>query len=232
MSKKTSAAVTQEPIDTPSEETAPVQESKTVTTFEKDYFSALKESGLDIFARGYWQRKYAHFIAAAFDIRWKTVLDLGCAAGSITSAFAEFTDKLIGVDISKFCKENTKFDNFKFIRTCASDLSEIKDDSVEFVHAHDLFNLVPENKRQQMFKEIARVAKNGAILFSIQKLSSVKKKEGMEIIYPKYMWDEFAGEVGMKDGTKIYFEKIMKLPVSVNMMREYNWNYLVYKIVK
>ena len=205
---------------------------KPIVGFEKDYFESLRASGLDIFARGYWQRKYAHFIQAAFDIRWKSIVDLGCAAGSITSALAEFTDKLIGVDISEYCKENTKFDNFKFVNACVSEMDEIEDNSVDFIHSHDTFNLVPENKRQDMFKEIVRIAKNGAILFSIQKLSSVKKKEGMEIVYPKYMWDEFASSVGMKDGTKVYYDKIMKLPVSVNMMREYNWNYLVYKIVK
>lgn len=230
MAKKTSS---QTPApDTTQETPKDTSEVKPVVGFEKDYFELLKASGLDVFARGFWQRKYAHFIAAAFDIRWKSVLDLGCAAGANTSAFAEFTDKLTGVDISEYCKENTKFDNFKFIRTCASNLKDIPDNSIDFVHAHDLFNLVPENKRLEMFREIARVCKNGAILFSIQKLSSVKKKDEQEIVYPKYMWDEMAAEVGMKDGTKSYFDKIMKLPVSVNMMREYNWNYLVYKIVK
>lgn len=210
----------------------PTPETKLISEFEEAYFKQLKIEGMDVKAKGAWQKMYAHYIDTIFKLRKKTILDLGCAMGSITSSFADYNIEAIGVDISEFATSNSPFKNIKLFNKPAWDLSDIPDNSVDFIHSMNMFEYIPSDKRELMFSEIRRVAKNECVMFVILQLGIGKK--GMSInLSPKYEWDEIAAKYGMLDGARSYYNKLMETNVpGWEFMKFYNWPFLCYQIIK
>ena len=211
---------------------------KIIDNFEEEYYKYLKSTGLDVNFRGTWQKMYAYFINQIFGIKGKFVLDIGCAMGAITSSFAEYKANCIGVDISKFFIENSKFKNIKLLNTPAWNLKEIPDSSIDFIHSMKTFNYIPENKISEVFSEMKRVAKNDAIIFIVldaMGYQKIKQEDSIipSTIFPKFFFDEHARNCEMKDGSKLFYPKLMQTRTpGWDFMRKYNWPYLLYKVVK
>lgn len=229
----------EDPItETTKVEELPKEEVKQLTSFEEDYYRYLKSTGVDVSIKGSWQKMYAYFINQIFGIKGKAILDLGCAMGAITSAFADYQSPSIGVDISKFFVECSKFKNIKLINSPAWDLKDIPDSSIDFIHSMNMFNYIPEEKIPEVFKEMKRVAKNDTIIFIVLEAIGYQKITKTEmpvpsIVFTKDFWNEQAGLVGMKDGTKAFYPKLMQTRTpGWDFMRKYDWPYLVYKVVK
>lgn len=209
---------------------------KQTETFGEKYFNDLKlNSGLDVFAKGAWQRVFVLYLDKVFgSLRNKNILELGCGAGAVASSFAEYGMNVIGNDISEYISKKTPFKNFKFVNSPMWDMKDVKDDSIDFIYSMFSFNHVPENKLQQTFDEIKRVCKNDAKVFIVLNMGSIiNKVNELETIYPKYLLDECAAKNGMKDGTKNFYEKLMVTVVpGWDFMRKYQWPYVIYKVVK
>lgn len=223
-----------EPI---AQELPPIKQTPENTmNFEDNYFTKLHEGGFDATMKGGWQKMFAHFMDQLFGLKDKKVLDIGCAMGAQTSAFADYNIKAYGVDISNYAinKGKSLFKNVELICAPAWDLSAIPDNSVDIIFSMYTLNHIPEDKCQEMFKEINRVSKNGAIFFSILHLGSTKKRNAYnDVIYPKYFWDEIANKFGMLDGTRQNYAKMMGMRIpGWDFMRQYNWHYLLYKVQK
>lgn len=203
-----------------------------VLEFEEAYFHKLKNEGNDLRCKGAWQTMYGYFIDKVFKIRNKTVLDIGCAFGSIPSAFADYGAKAIGVDISEYATSMNKFSNIKLINTPAWDLSEIKDNSIDFIHSMYTFEFIPVEQREKLFSEMKRVCKHDALIFAILQMG-IGKKDSQIHLSQKYEWDELAANCGMLDGSRLYYNKLMDTSVpGWEFMKLYQWPFLVYKVVK
>lgn len=204
-------------------------------TFGESYFNAIKmNSGLDVFAKGAWQKVFVYYLDKVFGLRGKKIADLGCGAGAVCSAFADYGMDVVGVDISTYISKKTPFKNFKFINSPMWDMKDIKDNSVDFILSMYAFNHIPEDKMAKTFEEIKRVCKNDAKVFIILNMgSTINKVNEIETTYPKYILDEHAAKNGMKDGTKNFYEKLMITVVpGWDFMRKYQWPYVIYKVVK
>lgn len=209
----------------------PVQES---ISFEEEYFKKYREQNVDHKHKGSWQKMYAYYIDLIFKYANKTVLDLGCAFGSISSSFADRKTNVIGVDISKYATENSPFNNVKIINKPCWDLSDIPDNSIDFVHSMYMFEYVPPDKRDQLFSEIKRVCKPDALVFVILELGIGKKdtSDG-KYLSQKFEWDQVAGKYGMQDGARGYYKKLMDTRVpGWEFMAIYHWAFLCYKVTK
>jgi cyclopropane fatty-acyl-phospholipid synthase-like methyltransferase len=221
-----------EVVDIPTVKEEPVQVPP--SQFEEAYFQLQKENGTDLSNKGGWQKMYAYYMERVFGIRGKTVVDLGCAMGSITSAFADYGAKAIGVDISKYAKEKSVFKNINLLNVDACECaSHIEENSVDFVHSMFMFNHIPEEKNEQLFAQIQKICKNDALVFVVLNLGGAKYMSGNEVVQPKWHWDSIAGKFGMKDGARGIYAKLMSTNVpGWEFMRKYHWSYLLYKVVK
>lgn len=202
--------------------------------FEEQYFKDLKAKNIDLKHKGSWQKMYAYYMDLVFKIRGKNVLDLGCAFGSIPSAFADFRTNAIGVDISKFAIENSPHKNVKLINTPTWDLSMIPDNSIDFVHSMYMFEYIPVEQRDKVFSEINRVCKPDALVFVILNMGINKKNQPSEMnLSQKFEWDEIAAKYGMLDGARSYYLKLMETRVpGWEFMTVYHWPFLCYKVSK
>jgi len=212
-------------------EVSPTLES---SAFEEAYFKELQEQNLDLKSKGTWQKMYVYYLDLIFKVKGKKILDLGCAFGSIPSAFADYRSDVIGVDISKFATEKTPFKNIKLINTPAWDLSMIPDNSIDFVHSMYMFEYLPVDKRDQVFAEIKRICKPDALVFVILNMGIHKKGQSPLIhLSQKFEWDEIAAKYGMLDGARTYYYKLMETRVpGWEFMAIYHWAFLCYKVIK
>lgn len=204
--------------------------------FGEKYFNDLFRScGLDVTAKGAWQKVFVYYLDKVFGgLRNKKILDLGCGGGAVASAFADYGMDVIGNDISSYIAKKTPHKNFKFVVSPMWDMKEVEDNSIDFICSMYAFNHIPEDKLQKTFDEIKRVCKNDAKVFIILNMGSIiNKVSEIETIYPKYILDECAAKVGMKDGTKNFYERLMITVVpGWDFMRKYQWPYVIYKVVK
>lgn len=202
--------------------------------FEEKYFKELKEKNIDMRFKGTWQKMYAYYLNLIFKYEGKNVLDLGCAMGSISSAFADRKTNVIGVDISKYAIDNSPHKNVKLINKAAWELTDIPDNSIDFVHSMYMFEYIPPEQREQVFAEINRVCKPEALVFVILNLGISKKgQDSLLHLSPKHEWDEIAAKFNMLDGARTYYYKLMETRVpGWEFMSVYHWPFLCYKVTK
>jgi ubiquinone/menaquinone biosynthesis C-methylase UbiE len=202
--------------------------------FEQGYFDKLKMHGNDVASKGNWQKMYAYFIDKIFNIKGKNVLDLGCAMGAITSAFADYGANATGVDISKYAIEKSPFKNIKKVCSPAWDLSMVEPNSIDFVHSMFMMNYIPKNKIYIVMDQLNKVCKDGAIVFCVLNMDNEEKKiSENETIFTKNFFDEIAAKFNMKCGVKAYYQKMFNLYIpGWEFMKKYNWKFLLYKVCK
>jgi ubiquinone/menaquinone biosynthesis C-methylase UbiE len=104
----------------------------------------------------------------------QVVADLGCASGYYTFALAQCVGpegKIYAVDLDEKCirtiekkKEKEGYHNIEAHATSASDLSFIKDKSVDFVLANGLLCSMADH-RQDAVNEVKRILKPGGQAF-------------------------------------------------------------------
>ena len=205
----------------------------TTDPFGEKYFKDLILKGNDVFKKGGWQKVYAYYLEKVFGLRGKAVLDIGCAAGSIASAIADYGNKVYGNDISEYIAKHTPFKNFEFVNSPAWDLKQIPDNSIDLVISMYSFQFIPKNRLDSVFSEIKRVCKNNANIFIITNLGSSHSEVGYETIHTKSILDESASRFGMIDVAKSFYQKLMSTVVpGWDFMRKYKWPYVVYKVEK
>lgn len=205
-----------------------------VVGFEEGYFKELREKNIDLKAKGSWQKMYAYYIDLVFKYAGKNVLDLGCAFGSISSAMADRKTNVFALDISKYATDNSPFKNIKLINKPAWDLSDIPDNSIDFVHSMYMFEFIPPEHRDKVFSEINRVCKPDALVFVILNMGINRKGQDSNMfLSQKYEWDEIASKYGMLDGARSYYIKLMETRVPAwEFMTVYHWPFLCYKVTK
>ena len=74
----------------------------TATGYDEQYYVEHVNAGLDYLGHGDWQRQYATWLADVFRWRSMSVLDVGCACGSIMRGLGHAGIVVQGVDVSEF----------------------------------------------------------------------------------------------------------------------------------
>jgi len=103
------------------------------------------------------------------ELKKMKVLDLGCGIGRVLISMSKIFGKVIGVDISpamlEICKNKTlDISNIELHENNGTDLSMIKDKSVDFCYSYVVFQHIPKKSViENYLKEIKRVLKDGCI---------------------------------------------------------------------
>lgn len=131
--------------------------------FDQTYYQEHKDLGLDYLNHGTWQLDHAKWVAKTFGLdRGSTILDLGCACGSITEAIRLTTGgTVVGIDPSEFMINLGKatFKELILAVGCGMDLRMFKDETFDFIYSMQVFEHLLEHHVPSVLSEMSRVLK-------------------------------------------------------------------------
>jgi len=217
-----------EPVETKAED-AVVENSikdrikKNAEQFTEKYF---KNSECDYRKCGEWQKIYSAMLNMLFKLKDKTVIDIGGAYGAITSTLLPFCKKAINLDISKHVIDRKLFDGVEYVLSSVQNMKKIDDKSVNFVHISHVLNYVDNRDIKRVFSEIARIMDKDAECFIVMELDPTEK---VKFKYTVKELETALKSAKLKNITVEYDSKIEKLPKSLNMFKQYKWDYLILK---
>jgi len=137
--------------------------------FGKDYYDFSKNiQHFDMAIKGEWQKIYVEYLKRVLDLKG-SVLDFGCALGSITSAMVDIGIDASGLEIDQWYVDNCPFENLKPSRIKSYNGLQIpfNDESFNFIHSSQTFEHVDRKVLPLIFEECYRILKpNGVLYFS------------------------------------------------------------------
>ncbi len=140
---------------------------------DEQYYEDALSQGLDYLVYGHWQRDYARWLVSALNLKDKTVLDLGCACGSITHGLEEAGCKVYGCDIEEYMivKGRNKWLKYRLEVCNALNLHHWKESTFDLVHCHQVFHEFKTELVPFYLAEIKRVMKPGGLLLALGRLA-------------------------------------------------------------
>lgn len=143
----------------------------------------------------------------------KTVVDLG--AGYCDFINLIDAEEKYAVDISE---ETLKYkaQNVRFLRSTAWDMSSIESDSVDLVHASNLFEHFDDAELVKVISEVQRVLKVGGYLVLMQPNYKLAMRDYFDDYTHKKVWTpESLGDFLSANGFEILLKKSRFLPFSM-----------------
>ena len=136
--------------------------------YNKDYYQQHQQAGLDYLNYGGWQKDYGKWIVDSFSAKGKSVLDVGCACGSIAAGMAEAGSLVSGCDLSQHMIDlgRAKWAGFPLFVCDAVNLHLWKDNTFDLIHSAQVFEHFKPDLVPFILKEINRVTKLGGIMFA------------------------------------------------------------------
>lgn len=141
----------------------------TAMGYDEVYYEQHKAAGLDYLHYGDWQRDYGRWFVGSLGLRGKTVLDVGCACGSIVRGFGEAGAYVSGCDISEHMIRLAKktYPDMKPILHCcdAINLHLWRDSTFDCIHSAQSAEHWRPDHVPMILKELLRVTKPGGLLW-------------------------------------------------------------------
>lgn len=203
--------------------------------YDFDYYEEHRRAGLDYMGHGEWQVEYGKWLVESLSLKGKSVLDVGCACGSIACGIAKAGSFVSGCDVNEhmIAKGRLKWLH-DTLKVCdATNLHYWKDNTFDMVHSNNVFEHLNPDLVPFILEEIRRVTKPNGILFAVLDTEELYDRQGRKIenedpthicVKPISWWeDRLTGwspapdlmEV-LKNHPKSYFNK-------------YDWPCLVYR---
>ena len=101
-------------------------------------------------------------VSAVFDIKDKSILDVGCAKGQYVRAMTKHSNKVKGFDFSEYCMNHIETDKNRIKKMNALNKWKYKSDQFEFIYCADVLEHIPPEKISFVLSEMNRVCKVGA----------------------------------------------------------------------
>jgi SAM-dependent methyltransferase len=188
-------------------EELPMAEYLKSTAFDADYYEEHRIGGLDYLEYGDWQRNYAKWIVEALDLKGKTVLDVGCACGSIANGFAEQGTLVSGIDPNEHMISLGRQKWLKgTLKICdAVNLHYWGDKTFDFIHSAQVFEHFKPEHVPLILKEIHRVTKDGGRMFFALDTTEMYERQGRKIededpthycVKPQAWWKKLLAKTG------------------------------------
>lgn len=177
------------------------------TTLDFDYYRQHAEAGLDYLGHGGWQENYGRWLVDTYSLRNKTLLDVGCACGSIACGLAKAGALVSGIDPnehmihlgrSKWLRETLKICD-------AVNCHYWVDSTFDFIHSNQTAEHFKPELVPHILKELRRIARVGAIMFTVLDTQELYDEEGRDpatedathyCIKPMAWWHEEARKAG------------------------------------
>jgi SAM-dependent methyltransferase len=137
--------------------------------YTEDYYLEHFKAGLDYLNYGEWQRDYGEWIVNALSLKAKTVLDVGCACGSIAAGMAEAGAFVSGVDLSAemIARGRARWEGFPLFVCDSVNLHRWPDCSFDFLHSNQVFEHFRPDLVPFILRELLRVSKPNGLLFCV-----------------------------------------------------------------
>jgi SAM-dependent methyltransferase len=140
----------------------------TTTSFGEAYYHQHKEAGLDYLAHGEWQITYGRWFVEALGLRGRTLLDVGCACGSIAAGLAKAGALVSGCDANEHMIRLGRerwLANQLFVCD-ATNLHYWRDRTFNTIHSAQVFEHFKPDLVPHILDELWRVTQDGGILFA------------------------------------------------------------------
>lgn len=187
----------------------------TATSYGEQYYAEHKAAGLDYLSYGDWQRDYARWLTEALDLTshvggMPTVLDLGCACGSVAQGFLEAGCEVYGTDLNNHMVGlgRNAFPGVRLDVCDAVNLHLFSDKHFDFIHTAQVFEHLRPELVPYILSELYRVLKPGGLLFTAHDTLELYARQGRHIetedpthlcLWPRLLWDLAFEDAGFVD---------------------------------
>lgn len=140
----------------------------TSKSFNKDYYQQHQIAGLDYLNYGKWQQDYGKWVIESLDMKGKSILDVGCACGSIAAGLAQAGGFVSGCDLSQHMIDlgKAKWPDFPLFVCDATNLHLWRDNTFDLIHSAQVFEHFKPELVPFILKEIHRVTKPNGVMFA------------------------------------------------------------------
>jgi len=204
--------------------------------YAEDYYEEHVEGGLDYLVHGDWQRDYGQWIVECFDLQGKSIIDLGCACGSVAFGMQRAGAYVHGIDLNNHMVHlgKQKFQLASFNVCDAVNLHLFGDDSVDFIH----MNQTAEHFRPELvpfiLQELKRILRPGGIIFSVHDTTELYEEQKRDItkedpthlcIRDSQWWLDALRVAGLYEISRERVDRLMNHPFS--FLEMYYWRYWI-----
>jgi len=139
------------------------------TKFDQVYYDEHKAAGLDYLGHGPWQEEYGKWVVESLGLAGKTILDVGCACGSICLGLKKAGANPIGFDLNNtmIYLGRQHFPDLVLAVCDAVNLHLVDDESIDLHHSNQVGEHWRPDHVPLIFAEAWRVMKPGALLFLV-----------------------------------------------------------------
>jgi SAM-dependent methyltransferase/ADP-heptose:LPS heptosyltransferase len=179
----------------------------TSTAYDDHYYLEHLAAGLDYLGHGDWQRDYGQWIVSALDLKDKTILDVGCACGSIAAGLAEAGALVSGCDLSEYMIQlgRSKWLKDSLFVCDAVNLHYWADGTFDLVHSNQVCEHWRPDLVPPILKELLRVTRPGGYYFQVGDTEEMFAKQGRTMdkedpthicVRSRRWWDEQLAAAG------------------------------------
>lgn len=210
-----------------------MQATLKATSYDREYYDEHKSAGLDYFSFGDWQRNYGEWLTQSLGIEGKSLLDVGCACGSIAAGLSAHC-RVTGIDLNNHMIELGRggFRHLPLYVCDSVNLHLFPDETFDCIHS----NQVAEHFRPEhvplILAEWRRVLKPGGLVFCVLDTVESMQRQGQNAdmgdpthicIKPLDWWIEACAEAGFSD-CKADYESAMRAH-RLSYLSKYDWDW-------
>lgn len=208
----------------------------TATEYNKQYYEEHKIAGIDYLYFGEWQQIYGKWIERGMKWHGKTVLDVGCACGSIMRGMIEAGIIVQGIDLSQHMIDlaGEKWADMKPILHCgdADDLSRFDDESFDGIHTTQVAEHWNPDAVPQILKELARITRKDGHMYVALDTEElfIRQNRNMETedpthlcIRPMSWWRNRLAETGWLDVSEQFKKNLLEQEIKFVQQHDWDW---------
>lgn len=213
--------------------------------YDRSYYEEHRDAGMDFLAFGEWQISYGRWLIDCLGLRDKTVLDIGCACGSLMRGMGEAGAIVRGIDISEYMIGLSRSrwpDMAELVHVCdVANLHLFDDSSWDAIHCAQVAEHWRPNLVPSILGEIARVTKSGGLFFCSLDTEELYQRQNRNpanedpthaCIRPLFWWHSQLEEAGWEpdhtaivDGMGLDLYNLTNHPES--FLKKYDWDWFV-----